>query len=94
MVRIGSGNGIALEGSFQEGVKRETLRSLCQVTNGTRLTLEVALVGAGDDWQQVPSDAASSRSQSMSSTRSRSFTTQGSVVSHLPSLATRLQCEC
>ena len=59
VVRISSVDGIAIEGSFQEGVKRETLRSLCQVANGTQLTLEVSLADIGDDWHEVASDSFS-----------------------------------
>jgi hypothetical protein len=32
VVRIGSADGLVIESSFKEGVKQETLRSLCQVT--------------------------------------------------------------
>lgn len=39
------GGFVALESSFQAGVKREVLRSLCQLANDTQLRLEVALAG-------------------------------------------------
>lgn len=42
-VRIAGAEGVAFENSFQGGVKRETLRSLCQLVNGSQLALEVAL---------------------------------------------------
>ncbi len=38
------GGVVALESSFQGGVRREVLRSLCQLVNDTQLRLEVALV--------------------------------------------------
>ena len=31
VVRIGAADGLVIESSFKEGVKQETLRSLCQV---------------------------------------------------------------
>ena len=78
VVRISSADGIGIEGSFQEGVKKETLRSLCQVANGTQLTLEVALADLGDDWHEVASDsfsysksAASSRSVALGTDQDR-----------------------
>jgi hypothetical protein len=40
------GGVVALESSFQGGVMRELLRSLCQLINDTQLALEVALAGA------------------------------------------------
>jgi hypothetical protein len=39
-VRVGD-SGVALESVFQEGVKWEVLRSLCQLVNASELTLEV-----------------------------------------------------
>lgn len=39
-VRVGN-EGVALESSFQSGVKNEVLRSLCQLVNTTELALEV-----------------------------------------------------
>ena len=42
-VRIDGAEGVAFEDSFQQGVKRESLRSLCRVVNATKLPLEVAL---------------------------------------------------
>jgi hypothetical protein len=42
-VRIDGAEGVAFEDSFQQGVKRESLRSLCRVVNATQLPLEVAL---------------------------------------------------
>ena len=42
-VRIDGAEGVAFEDSFQQGVKRECLRSLCRVVNATELPLEVAL---------------------------------------------------
>ena len=78
VVRISSADGIGIEGSFQEGVKKETLRSLCNVANGTQLTLEVALADLGDDWHEVASDSfsyskssASSRSVALGSDQER-----------------------
>ncbi len=62
------GGVVALESSFQGGVKREKLRSLCQLVNDTQLRLEVALVG----------DPSRSRSSSASS--SRGFGRQESLV--------------
>ncbi|KAK9819963.1 hypothetical protein WJX72_004515 [[Myrmecia] bisecta] len=57
-VRLGS-EGVALESSFQEGVKRETLRALCQVVNTTELRLEVALAEVADpEWQVLPRGAS------------------------------------
>ncbi|KAK9834254.1 hypothetical protein WJX81_000411 [Elliptochloris bilobata] len=38
-----AGDGVALESTFEGGSKRELLRALCQVENGTELALEVAL---------------------------------------------------
>ncbi|KAK9908805.1 hypothetical protein WJX75_003140 [Coccomyxa subellipsoidea] len=58
---------VALESSFQGGVKREVLRSLCQLVNDTQLRLEVALVGD------------SSRSRSSSASSSRGFGRQESM---------------
>lgn len=69
VVRISSADGIGVEGSFQEGVKKETLRSLCRVANGTQLMLEVALADLGDDWHEVASDSFS-YSKSAASSRS------------------------
>ncbi len=43
-VRIDGAEGVAFEDSFQQGVKRESLRSLCRVVNATKLPLEVALM--------------------------------------------------
>ncbi len=43
-VRVPGGKGIALESSFQHGLKQERLRTLCQVVNSTSLTLEVSIV--------------------------------------------------
>ena len=42
-VRIDGAEGVAFEDSFQQGVKRESLRSLCRVVNATQLPVEVAL---------------------------------------------------
>ena len=42
-VRIEGADGVAFEDSFQQGVKRESLRSLCRIVNATELPLEVAL---------------------------------------------------
>lgn len=42
-VRIAGAEGVAFENTFHAGVKRETLRSLCQLVNGSQLPLEVAL---------------------------------------------------
>ena len=60
---------MALESSFQGGVKRELLRSLCQVVNETQLRLEVALAdGPGHATSRPPSG-------------SRGFGRQDSMVS-------------
>lgn len=44
-VRITGGEGVAFENTFHEGMKRERLRSLCQLVNMSELPLEVALAG-------------------------------------------------
>ena len=62
------GGVVALESSFQGGVKREVLRSLCQLVNDTQLRLEVALVGD------------TSRSRASSASSSRGFGRQESLV--------------
>ncbi len=40
-VRVDSHNGVVLETSFQEGIRREALRSLAQVANASELPLQV-----------------------------------------------------
>ena len=63
-IRVQSLGGCALESSFKGGVKRERLRSLCQVHNATQLRLQVALATLPSDhneWQEVPQQAASRR---------------------------------
>lgn len=50
------GGVVALESSFQGGIRREVLRSLCQLVNDTQLRLEVALV---DDLSRRGSGASS-----------------------------------
>ena len=72
---------MAFEGSFQEGVKRETLRSLCQVVNATQLNLEVALAPvADDDWQQVPVASSSRTSLSSRPSSSSRASSVGEIV--------------
>jgi len=44
-VRIAGGEGVAFESIFHEGMKRERLRSLCQLVNMSELPLEVAFAG-------------------------------------------------
>ena len=51
-VRMPGGKGIALESSFQHGLKQERLRTLCQVVNSTSLTLEISIVDTPQDQQQ------------------------------------------
>ena len=65
-IRAKSLGGCALESSFRGGVKRECLRSLCQVHNGTTLRLQVALAALAhaDEWQEVPQQASSHRRRS------------------------------
>lgn len=61
-IRARALGGCALESSFQGGVKRERLRSLCQVHNATALRLEVALAPLrGGGWHEVPRQASASR---------------------------------
>ena len=55
VVRIGPDDGIVVESSFQGGVKREVLRSLCQVANETRIELEVALAHGEEQEEDAPS---------------------------------------
>jgi hypothetical protein len=40
-VRVDSHNGVVLETSFQEGIRREALRSLAQLVNSSELPLQV-----------------------------------------------------
>ena len=40
-VRVDSHNGVVLETSFQDGIRREALRSLAQLVNASDLPLEV-----------------------------------------------------
>ena len=43
-----------------QGARREVLRALCQLVNGTELTLEASLVEVEDaDWQMVAARAGS-----------------------------------
>ena len=51
-VRMGYG-GVALESSFQGGVKHEVLRSLCQLVNTTELALEVTTMSLLDVVNQM-----------------------------------------
>lgn len=44
-VRVDSHNGVVLETSFQDGIRRETLRSLAQLANSTELALQVCIIG-------------------------------------------------
>lgn len=68
-IRAQALGGCALEGSFRGGVKREVLRSLCQVHNATQLPLQVALatLPPASEWQEVPRQASSGRQQRRSS---------------------------
>ena len=43
-VRVGSHKGVAFETTFQDGVRREALRSLAQLANASELHLEVRAV--------------------------------------------------
>lgn len=45
-VRVDSHNGVVLETSFQEGVRREALRSLAQLANSSELPLQVGLLSS------------------------------------------------
>ncbi|KAK9827173.1 hypothetical protein WJX74_009221 [Apatococcus lobatus] len=63
-VRMPGGKGIALESSFQHGLKQERLRTLCQVVNSTSLTLEVSVVQTHPS--QQPSPAAPSQNSRQS----------------------------
>lgn len=40
-VRVDSEHGVAFETSFQDGVRHETLRSMCQLANACAMPLEV-----------------------------------------------------
>lgn len=82
IVRIGPSDGIALEGSFQDGLKRETLRSLCQITNGTKLRLEVCLTDAPDEWEEVSSSAPSQMGVSQTSASQQGRRSHEHLVSH------------
>lgn len=42
-VRVDSEHGVAFETSFQDGVRHETLRSMCQLANACAMPLEVHL---------------------------------------------------
>ena len=53
-VRMSGGKGIALESSFQHGLKQERLRTLCQVVNTTSLTLEVSILQTPESQQPLP----------------------------------------
>lgn len=53
-VRMSGGKGIALESSFQHGLKQERLRTLCQVVNTTSLTLEVSILQTPESQQPPP----------------------------------------
>ena len=56
VVRIGPQDGVLLESSFHGGLKKEVLRSLCQVANETRMDLEVAITSADEElegWQAL-----------------------------------------
>lgn len=44
-VRVDSEHGVAFETSFQDGVRHETLRSMCQLANACAMPLEVRCGG-------------------------------------------------
>jgi hypothetical protein len=43
-VRVDSYHGVVLETSFQEGIRREALRSLAQLVNSSEVALQVCTV--------------------------------------------------
>lgn len=53
-------SGVAIQRTFQEGVKCEVLRSLCQLVNQSQLSLEVSITDTDADWQVLPRSGAPS----------------------------------
>lgn len=80
VAKIGASDGVVIEGSFQGGVKKEVLRSMCQVANETGMDLEVCLVSSEDDWFEVASHSSHfSRSSQRFSRPSASSSQQNPV---------------
>ena len=61
-VRIAGDEGVAFENSVHDGVKREVLRSLCQLVNSSELALEVALKACSRPGANIAANTASAPS--------------------------------